>query len=127
MAQREVSKGSMAHALATVFNGSAPGADTAILSSGIQFGPNASMARVTVALTTGSVFNVTCTDGTTPHKWGLNESDALNAGDLYVFTFGVRSTTDNEGGGDSLTYNFEVETSGVIELLLVEEVQGGAI
>lgn len=102
---------------AVVFNGSAPGANTDILSAAIT--PQRECAfRVTVALTTASVFNVTCTDGNTTHAWGLNSSTALQAADLYAFTFAA---------APSLSYNFQVETDGVIEVLIVEEIQDGEL
>ena len=69
----------------TVYNGSAPGANTDILAANVT--PDRRSAwRVTVALTTSSVFNVVATDDTTEHVWGLNASAALNAADLYTFT-----------------------------------------
>lgn len=114
------------HAKYSGYNVSAPGANTGI-TGGITFSPQASVCRVTVALTTSSVFNVTCTDGSTPHKWGLNESGALNAADLYTFTFAVRANATGLDGGSDLTYDFEVETDGVIECLFVEEVVGPVI
>ena len=97
---------------ATVFNGSAPGANTDILSSAISPKAGCVKARLTVALTTGSVLNVTATDGTTTHVWGLNASAALQAADLYDFEFG----TD-----PALSYNVQVETDGVIEQLLWDD------
>ena len=97
---------------ATVFNGTAPGANTDILSSAITPRQGSLQARLTVALTTGSVLNVTATDGTTTHAWGLNASAALQAADLYEFEFG----TD-----PSLSYNVQVETDGVIEQLLWDD------
>lgn len=124
MANTEFASQSICRAIATVFNGSAPGANAGILGTAIRPGENASAFRVSVALTTSSVFNVTCYDGSTTHKWGLNESGALNAADLYTFTFGVRNTKD---GTTSLVYNFEVETDGVIEYLVVEEIIGAAL
>ncbi len=108
------------------FNVSAPGANTGI-TGGINFSPQASVCRVTVALTTSSVLNVTCTDGSTTHKWGLNASDALNAADLYTFSFAVRASATGLAGGAALTYDFEVETDGVIEQLLVDEVVGPVV
>lgn len=110
-------------AQATVYNGSAPGANTNILSTGITFGANASACRVTVCLGTSSVFNVYVTDGTNAFTMGLNESNALQAGDLYTFTFGVRKVS-SQTGSTTLTYNFRVETDGVINYLLAEEVRG---
>jgi len=110
----------------TGFNVSAPGANAGI-TGGMKFSPQASVARVTVALTTSSVINVTCTDGTTTHKWGLNESGALNAADLYTFTFAVRANATGLAGGADLTYDIEVETDSVIEVLFIEEVIGAVI
>ena len=97
---------------ATVFNGSAPGTDTDIFSSDLTPKGGSVRARVTVALTTSSVVNVSATDGTTTHTWGLNASAALNAADLYEFEFG----TD-----PALSYNVQVETDGVIEQLLWDD------
>lgn len=108
---------------ANVFNLAAPGANTAIVTAfspeefGVAF-------RVTVALTTASVFNVTCTDGTTTHKWGLGGSATLNAGDLYTFTF---SAPKQDQSGNALSYSFEVETDSVIELLAVEEIDAEVV
>lgn len=102
------------------YNITAPGADAEILSTGLKFDAKAPACRLTIALTVSSVLNVTVTDGSTEHKWGLNESVALNAGDLYSFFFPVM---DNDSSND-LTYNFEVESDGVIEQLIVDEIQG---
>lgn len=109
---------------ATVFNTTAPGANTDILSTAISV-VEGSALRVTVALTTGSVFNVTCTDGTTTHTWGLNSSAALTAGDVFTFTIGANPTESNSGSTNTLSYNFQVETDGVIEYLSVQEAQLG--
>ena len=97
---------------------SAPGANTNIFSTSITPVYNASAFRVTISLTTASVVNLRVTDGTTAYDLGLNQSVALNAGDLYVFNFGV---------SNSLTYNFRVETDGVIRMLFVDEVPQGVI
>lgn len=106
--------------VAFVYEGSAPGANTNILASNITptTPSKATAYRITVVLETASVFNVRVTDGTTANTWGLNASAALTASDLYTFTIGVHPT---------LQYNFQVETDGVIGLLLVEEVDGGAL
>ena len=87
----------------------APGADTNILTTGIIPKEDGVMC-VTVCLTTGSVFNVTITDGTTSYVNGLGASAALNSGDMYTFCFGCLT---------SLTYNFQVETNSVIRELHV--------
>lgn len=123
----EFSSSGSCHSKYRAFNQSAPGADTAIISGGLTFSESAAACRVTVALTTSSVFNVTCTDGSTTHKWGLNASAALNAADLYTFTFAVAASDDGTSGGTALTWNFEVESDGVIEYLAVDEVKGGVL
>lgn len=105
------------------YNVSAPGVNTNILATGltpiypksIGVGNEASVFRVTVVLATGSVFNYTVTNGTTAFTVGLNASAALNAGDEYVFDIPVHST---------YTYNFQVETDGVIRILWVQEIVG---
>ncbi len=114
-------------ALATVYAGAAPGINTNILSTGVQVSPSASAIRVTVVLATSSVFNFTVTDGTTAYTVGLNASAALNAGDAYTFVFGARRYKSQPNGSVELTYNFQVETDGVINLLFVEEVAAPVI
>ncbi len=111
--------------VATVYAGSAPGANTNIITP-ITPGPNASAYRVTVCLTTASVFNVRVTNGSTAYTMGLNGSVALAAGDLYTFVFGVRATS-SQTGSTALTYSFQVETDSVINYLLVEEIIGGVV
>ena len=96
----------------TVFNGSAPGTDTDIFSSDITPIQGSVRARLSVALTTSSVLNITATDGTTTHVWGLNASAALQAADVYDFEFGTNP---------ALAYNVQVETDGVIEQLLWDD------
>lgn len=105
-------------ALATVFNQAAPGADTNILSTALTPYETASTMRVTVVLAATSVLNYTVTSGATTFTCGLNGSVALNSGDVYSFTFACRS---------AYTYNFQVETDGVIRQLLVEEIVGGVV
>lgn len=109
------------------FNISAPGANTGIITNGVKFTESAGVCRVAVALTTSSVFNVTCYDGTTTHKWGMQQSAPLNAGDMYVFYFPVAAYDTGLNTGNALTYNFEVETDGVIEHLIVDEVIGAVV
>lgn len=114
-------------ALATVYALAAPGANTNILSSGVQVSPSASAIRVTVVLAVSSVFNFTVTDGSTAYTVGLNASAALNAGDCYTFVFGARRFNSQPNGSVELTYNFQVETDGVIRMLFVEEVAAPVI
>ena len=58
------------------------------------------------------MINLSATDGSTTHVWGLNASAALQAADLYDFEFG----TD-----PALAYNVQVETDGVIEQLIWDD------
>ena len=67
---------------------------------------------VMVALATSSVFNVTVTRDGNERTFGLNKSNALNALDMYCFTFPV-SASD--------AYNFQVETTGIIRRIMVME------
>ena len=93
------------------FNVSAPGINTNILATSLT--PTMSgFFVVSVSLTTGAVFNVTETQSGTTYTNGLNKSNALNAGDKYVFTFPVSQST---------AYNFQVETDSVIRELTVAE------
>lgn len=104
------------------YNISAPGANTNIFSTGITPVYPVGALRVTVCLATASVFNLrvinTPAGGSTAFTIGLNASSALNAGDLYTFTFGCNN---------DLTYNFQVETDGIINVLQVEEIPVGAL
>lgn len=91
--------------------------------------PGKSVAlRVTVALvSTASVFNVTFTrtnsDGNEESQtFGLNESNSLNAGDLYTFTVGMEDKID-DGDDASLLVNFQCETTTTVGYLSVQEVQ----
>jgi len=102
---------------AKVFNQSAPGADTNILSSSLT--PTMDGAfRLTICLATASVVNVTITQSSTTFICGLNSSAPLQAGDLYTFVFGVSAAN---------SYNFQVETNGVIRILQVDEISGGVL
>lgn len=102
---------------ASEFAKAAPGANTNILSESIT--PKMGGAfRVTVVLAVASVFNVRASNGSTAYTWGLNRSVALSAGDIYTFTFGVVPAE---------SYNFQVETDGIIQKLQVDEVTSGEL
>lgn len=104
--------------LAAVFNQAAPGANTNILAADIVPYTKTSAFRVTVCLPTSSVFNLVATQGATTFTISLNKAVALVANALYPFSFGVN---------DSTTYNFRVATDGIINVLNVEEVEGGIL
>lgn len=99
------------------FNVAAPGANTNILSTSLTPTYGAAF-RITVCLATASVFNMTVTRSGTTFTCGINSSVALNAGDLYAFTLGVSTAN---------TYNFQVETDGIIRVLQIDEVSSGVI
>lgn len=116
------SKGLITHA--AIFNRAAPGANTDILTTAIT--PKEGCAiKITALLATGSVLNMTVTDGTTTFTGGLNSSTSLNAGDWYTFTIGANPVETNSGDGNPLSYNFQVETDGIIQMLLIQESQIG--
>lgn len=105
---------------ARVFNLAAPGANTNIITS---FTPAEDCAlKVTVCLSTSSVFNVTMTGGGTTHTMALNDGTALDANELYTFTVGAMV---EDQSANTLTYNFQVATDSVIECLFVQEAQLG--
>lgn len=112
-------------ALATVYAGAAPGANTDIVTP-FKVSESASAVRVTVCLTTGSVFDVRVTDGSTAYTMHLNGGTALTAACLYTFTFAARRYS-SQTGTTELTYSFRVATDGVINYLLAEEVCGPVI
>lgn len=94
------------------FDVAAPGANTGIMSSSLT--PKmAGVFRVTIALATASVFNYTETSAGVTNTYGLNLSVPLPADDAHVFEFDVHP---------SYTYNFQVETDGIIQQIKVSEV-----
>lgn len=110
------------------FNGSAPGANTAVFTA-IECGDKFSDStrpvyyRIGIAVSTSTVVNAVYTDGTTTHKIGLNESGALNAADLYIFD--VPAIVDNsDDGGTTFSFTLEYETDSVTEILTVDEIHG---
>ena len=108
----------MVKGLVTLFSDlaiAAPGANTDILSTALT-PKEGSALKITVLLATGSVFNMTVTDGTNTYTGGLNASAALNAGDRYTFTVGADPAN---------SYNFQVETDGIIQCLIIQEAQFG--
>lgn len=101
------------------FNRTAPGANSPIVGTAVQstggITPRDNGTFIVQAgLTNASVLNVTATDGSTEHKWGLDKSTALQAGDLYEWEFLVNK---------ALRYDFEIETDGVVETIIVAEVK----
>jgi hypothetical protein len=90
----------------------APGANANILATSIT--PIMSgYFQIAIALTTGSVVNMMETRSGTTYTHGLNNSVAVDAGDIFTFTVPVSSSS---------AYNFQVETDGVIRVLRVWEV-----
>lgn len=110
--------------MATGYAIPAPGANTNILTASITFSPNASLCRLYVVLATASVMNYYVTDGTTAYTVGINNSVALPAGDGQLFYFPVSRTDDGTSTGTLLTYNFRVETDGIIRQIIVDEILG---
>ena len=97
------------------FNLAAPGANTDFYTADLTPVYPASTMRVSVRLSTASVLNLIIKQGATTFTTGLNASAALQAGDLYTFVFGING---------SCTYNFQVETDGVISYFQVDELSG---
>ena len=102
----------------------APGENTDILSTALTLSETCNAIRLTICLSAPSVINVTTTDGTTSFTNGLNESTALNAGDIYSFAFPAINET---AAGLTISYNFQVETDSVIRFLVIDEVMGGTL
>ena len=97
----------------------APGANTDFFT---KLAPLSSIAqiRVFVSLATGSVFNMSVTDGTTAYAIKLNGGTALTAGVLYGFDAGLSQhlTVDTT---KAITYSFQVATDGIIQHVEVWE------
>ena len=107
------------------FNLSAPGANTAIFTAISPVDQNAYW-RIQIALTTSSVVNITVTDGTTTHKFGLNDDVAITAATPFTQDVRVPRYIDSENASTTslLSYSLELETDGVVELLTVDERYG---
>lgn len=111
------------------FNRAAPGANTDIIANGITNLINSKTTAtsltpsvdcyyaVSVALTTGSVFNMTETISGTTFTYGIDSSTTLAAGDLYGWSLIPVIT--------AATYNFQVETNSIIQRLYIAELQIG--
>lgn len=113
-------------ALATVYAGAAPGANTNIFTP-VKVSPKGVALRLTIALTTGSKVDIRVTDGSTAYSQTLNNDTALTAGCLYVFEFGARrysSQPYTDGTTAELSYSVRVKTDSVIQTLLLEEIAG---
>lgn len=99
----------------------APGANTDIMSADLSVLPGMAHVRVTVSLATGSVFNMTITDGTTEYALHLNSGTALTASCLY--SFDVPLSTKSSAGTKTYSYNFQVATDGIIQHIEVWELK----
>ena len=99
--------------LSNSYTVAAPGANTDILATALTPLWDASTFYVYAVLATTSVLNYTETDGTTLYTVGLNKSVGLGSGDGYLFKFPTVK-------GNS--YNFQVETDGIIQVMRVTEV-----
>lgn len=110
--------------IANVFDLADPGADTGVLNAA-----GASAARrtpshdgwwdISIAPEVTSVAYLTCTDGSTPHRWELFDGAALTAGTLYDFSFAVSAADQS---GNPLTYDIELATTGgKVERLIAYE------
>jgi hypothetical protein len=110
--------------LAAVYAGAAPGANTDIFTA-VKFSPDATCARLTIALTTGSKVDVRVTNGTTAYSQHLFANADCTAGCVYTCAFGVRRFANN--GTTLLTYSIRLQTDGIIQTLNLEEVIGPVI
>lgn len=102
----------------------APGANTAIISGGFTV-PTAGAIRFSFSPATATVFNLTATPaGVSKRTIGMNSSVAIAAGDGYT---GVWSVSPKDQNGNVITYNFEIETDGIISYLQVDFEEGGMV
>ncbi len=105
-----------------IFNGSAPGANTAVFTKR-QIGLRNGKLRIAIQLSTSSVVNLVLDDGTTTHKGKLNDGTALDAEELYVFEAPVpdEAGTGSAIPGATISYTIEYETDSVTEVLTIDE------
>lgn len=116
---------SSARALATVYAGAAPGANTDIFTA-VKVSPLAVALRLTICLTTSSKVDIRVTNGTTAYSQTLNNDTPLTAACLYTFCFGARRYS-SQTGDTELTYSVRVQTDSIIQTLFLEEVTGPVI
>lgn len=112
------------------FNRAAPGANTDIIANGITNLVNSVSTAtsltptvdcyfaISVVLATASVFNMTETISGSTFTYGIDVSTSLSSGDLFGWSLIPVFTV--------ATYNFQVETNGIIRRLSVSELQYGA-
>ena len=106
----------------TVHAQAAPGVNTNIFTAFTPTSP-AAFIRIAVSLATTSVFQLLVTDGTTAYTQTYNNGTALTAGRRYGFT---DLWPQANSSGTALTYSLQVATDGIIQSLVVDEVQGNA-
>jgi len=109
-------------ALATVYNGPAPGANTNIFAP-VTPGARAAKLRLTIALTTSSKVDIRVTDGTNAFSITLNGDAAIPANTMYMEEFGARKFSSQDGS-TPLTYSVRVKTDSVIQVLFFDEIGG---
>lgn len=96
------------------FNIAAPGANTNIITS-LTPRSQSLKARVSVLLAVAAVFKARITQGATTFDAKFLSGGAVPAGCLYTFDLPLTGVD---------TYNFQVETDGIIQRLHVIELQG---
>lgn len=109
---------------AAIFNLAAPGANTDILGTAITPTVDCEFV-ITASLSTGSKVDVTITDGTDTHVITLNGNTALTANVMTRMTFPAVALERNSGNGNTLQYNFQLQTDSVVEYFVVQERQKG--
>lgn len=110
--------------LASEWNLPAPGANANILTAGLQLraaARNVAVLRIQINLAVASKIKIVETDGTTTFASELLGGTTLNANQPYALAYEARAQTK---AGKRLTYNFQVETDGVIQHLRVTECDG---
>lgn len=109
--------------LGSVWNLTAPGSGL-IFTTAKRPLAAVSAFRLSVTLTTSSVFSVQEYDGTTTFVSDFNSGTALSAACTYTFVMESRKTTP---AGAALQYNFKVAAGVVVRELRVTEVFSGAL
>ena len=97
------------------FNLAAPGADTDIEANELIPAEGVTIFRIQFSPTVATVLNIMETRSGTTFAGGLNSSAAVGAGDVAIFDVLV---------SDASTYNFQIETNGIIRQLKVAELRG---
>lgn len=110
--------------LGSVFHLAAPGANTNIFPTNLTLhsaSKNVAVLRIQFNLAVAGKLDIVETDGTTTIVSPLLAGATLNAGQPYALSYEARAATP---AGKQLSYNFQLETNGIVNHGRVTECDG---